>query len=396
MRTDRRLIYLGLFLLDVRRRPARRPPGLDPGERRRGALAALAGPADRHRPVDHPGRPPRRLAGRRRRRGLPRGDGRARSSRPASSRSSAAAVTRPASPFQAQSGELASRTQRRHRRSAAASSTSTTGPGADWSVEGSSEDGRAPTSGPPTTASSSSRRARSVFGFGGGRENWTVTLPTEPTIGPRRDAQRRLRPDRPRRRQPDRRRPDRQRGFAVARPPGRRPAIERLDGTVNAGSSVTWLPELPLAGRADGQRRVARHLRPGRPRAADRDRRQPDLVERLRTGRPRPDRRRVGDAGLRLRRGPDRARRHGECRQHLPEPGRTVRPLSDGDLTFVTENIQLLAFAATGLIAGLFLLRPGHASLSGRIADRRHVGVPDLPRWPSARRWSPAPSCRRS
>ena len=121
------------------------------------------------------------------------------------------------------------------------------GPGADWSVEGTSEDGRRPNVEESDGGVSIEPSGQGVFGFGGSRERWTVTLPTEPTLAL---------------------------GLTLNAGSGRvelpdvnltevdvtvnagslsldlrdAASLESLDGTVNAGSNVTWLPELPLTG----------------------------------------------------------------------------------------------------------------------------------------------------
>ena len=148
--------------------------------------------------------------------------------------------------FEAQSGQLASQAGVDVTFSCGELEV-TTGQGADWSVEGTSEGGRAPTIRESDDGVEIEPAARSPFGFGGAREHWTVTLPTEPTIGF---------------------------GLTLNAGAGRIEldgahltdidltvnagslsldlrgveAIEGLDGTINAGSSVTWLPSLALEG----------------------------------------------------------------------------------------------------------------------------------------------------
>jgi hypothetical protein len=119
--------------------------------------------------------------------------------------------------------------------------------GARWSLEGTSEDGRDPTVRTTDGGVELEPSNRTAFGVGGGRENWVVTLPTDPTIdlGVTLNA-----------------------GSGALRLGGARlsnvdmtvnagslsvdlrgvEAIAGVDGTVNAGSNITWLPELPLQG----------------------------------------------------------------------------------------------------------------------------------------------------
>jgi hypothetical protein len=122
-----------------------------------------------------------------------------------------------------------------------------TGPGDGWTVEGTSEDGRTPNVRISDSGVAIEPSGQGMFGFGGSREHWTVTLPTEPTLNL---------------------------GLTLNAGAGRIDlsgaqltevdltvnagslsldlrevaGIEDLDGTVNAGSSVTWLPDLPLTG----------------------------------------------------------------------------------------------------------------------------------------------------
>jgi hypothetical protein len=150
------------------------------------------------------------------------------------------------SPFQVQSGQLASSTAVDITFSCGELEVGTS-PGADWSLEGTSEDGRVPTVRTTDEGIEMEPSARGVFGFGGGRENWKVTLPTEPSIGL---------------------------GVTLNAGAGRArleganltdvdftvnagsqsidlrgvEAVESLGGTVNAGSNITWLPELALHG----------------------------------------------------------------------------------------------------------------------------------------------------
>jgi hypothetical protein len=151
-------------------------------------------------------------------------------------------------PFEAQSGELASSAEVDLTFSCGELDVST-GSGAGWTLEGSSDDGRAPTV--RTTDGGveieASERGVFPFGGGGGRQRWNVTVPTEPTLAV---------------------------GVTLNAGSGRLAlhgatlsdvdltvnagslsldlrgveAVESLGGTVNAGSNVTWLPELPLEG----------------------------------------------------------------------------------------------------------------------------------------------------
>ena len=58
----------------------------------------------------------------------------------------------------------------------------TTGPGDGWAVEGTSEDGRTPNVRTSDSGVAIEPSGRGMFGFGGSREHWNVTLPTEPTL----------------------------------------------------------------------------------------------------------------------------------------------------------------------------------------------------------------------
>jgi hypothetical protein len=121
-----------------------------------------------------------------------------------------------------------------------------TGEGATWSVSGSSDDGRVPDI-ERSDSGVSIESATRGFPFGGGRETWTVRLPSEPTldVGVTLNA-----------------------GSGTVELDGASladvrstvnagsfsldlrgvAAVERLGGTVNAGSSVIWLPELAVEG----------------------------------------------------------------------------------------------------------------------------------------------------
>jgi cell wall-active antibiotic response 4TMS protein YvqF len=149
-------------------------------------------------------------------------------------------------PFEKQSGQLASSSSVDLTFSCGDLRLSTAS-GASWSLEGSSGDGRAPR---VTTTDSGvaieSQERRIPFG-GGGRESWQVTLPGDPTVDL---------------------------GVTLNAGSGRlilegahlgsadltvnagslssdfrgAAAMDSIDGTVNAGSSVTWLPNLPIQG----------------------------------------------------------------------------------------------------------------------------------------------------
>jgi LiaI-LiaF-like transmembrane region len=150
-------------------------------------------------------------------------------------------------PFEAQTGELASSAEVDLTFSCGDLDVAT-GSGASWTLEGSSDDGRAPTvrtSDDGVEIESSERGF--PFGNGGGRQHWDLVVPTEPTLAV---------------------------GVTLNAGSGRivlegarlsdvdltvnagslsldlrgAEAIESLGGTVNAGSNVTWLPELALDG----------------------------------------------------------------------------------------------------------------------------------------------------
>ena len=149
-------------------------------------------------------------------------------------------------PFETQTGQLASNAEVDLTFSCGELQVATE-PGASWTLDGSSEDGRVPT---VQTSDGGIELESSERGFpfgSGGREFWMVTLPTEPTLDV---------------------------GVTLNAGAGRitlegarlsdvsltvnagslsldlrdAEAIESLGGTVNAGSNVTWLPELALEG----------------------------------------------------------------------------------------------------------------------------------------------------
>ena len=150
------------------------------------------------------------------------------------------------SAFQVQSGQLASNADVDVTFSCGELDV-TTGPGDGWAVEGTSEDGRTPNVRTSDSGVAIEPSGRGMFGFGGSREHWNVTLPTEPTLNL---------------------------GLTLNAGAGRIDlsgadltdvdltvnagslsldlrevtGIEDLDGTINAGSNVTWLPDLPLSG----------------------------------------------------------------------------------------------------------------------------------------------------
>ncbi|HEX5013906.1 MAG TPA: DUF5668 domain-containing protein [Candidatus Limnocylindrales bacterium] len=148
-------------------------------------------------------------------------------------------------PFATQEGELASQADIDITFSCGELSV-VTGSGAAWSLSGSSAQGRVPDIERSDTGVSIESATR-TFPFSSGRETWTVRVPTEPTIdlGVTLNA-----------------------GSGVVEMDGARLAgvrstvnagsltldlrgaetITDLGGTVNAGSSVTWLPELAVEG----------------------------------------------------------------------------------------------------------------------------------------------------
>jgi Domain of unknown function (DUF5668) len=147
--------------------------------------------------------------------------------------------------FSSQSGELASQADVSLTFSCGELAVET-GPGAAWSIVGSSEDGRSPSIRQDDSGLQVEPSSRNVFGLNK-REDWDVTLPTDPTLGL---------------------------DVTLNAGSGRlvlggahlsnvgvtvnagsmsvdlreAAAIATIDGTINAGSSVTWLPELPLQG----------------------------------------------------------------------------------------------------------------------------------------------------
>ena len=150
-------------------------------------------------------------------------------------------------PFEAQSGQLASSAEVDITFSCGELEVAT-GSGAGWTLEGTSDEGRVPdvrtTDG--GVEIESSERGGFPFG-GGGRQHWELTLPTEPelAVGVTLNA-----------------------GSGQIGLEGARLAnvnftvnagslsldlrdveeVQGLNGTVNAGSNVTWLPELALDG----------------------------------------------------------------------------------------------------------------------------------------------------
>ena len=260
----------------------------------------------------------------------------------------------PSTPFEGQSGQLASTSSVGVTFSCGELQV-TTASGSEWTLEGSSKDGRGPDVRTTDGGIEIEARERTVIGFGGGRETWRITLPREPTIDL---------------------------GLTLNAGTGRlelagahlagvdvtvnagslsldfrdAEAMQTLDGTVNAGSNVTWLPNLPIRGDLTVNAGSLVICAPEGPGAAARDRRQPDLVERLRPGRAREDRRRLGDARLRDRGDPDGARRDGERGQPLAEPDAALRRM-----TVETR---------------LFLIRHGETAWS---ASGQHTSRTDLP-----------------
>jgi LiaI-LiaF-like transmembrane region len=149
-------------------------------------------------------------------------------------------------PFERQTGQLASTASLDVTFSCGELQVSAAG-GDGWAVEGSSEDGRSPRVTTSDGGVDIEPRDRSVIGFGGGRESWRVTVPDDPTLDL---------------------------GVTLNAGSGRlvlegahlasvdltvnagslstdlrgAAAMQDIDGTVNAGSSVTWLPNLPIDG----------------------------------------------------------------------------------------------------------------------------------------------------
>ena len=203
-----------------------------------------------------------------------------------------------------------------------------TSPGSSWTVEGASEDGSPPTIGRDgdgiTVEAADDERS---FGFSGVRERWDITLPTDPTI----DLDVELNA-----------------GAGRLTLPGAHlasvdvtvnagslridlrdvAAASTIDGTVNAGSAVIWLPQRALQGDLTVNAGSLSICAPG------------DVGLRLATGdNPLssnnfddegldPIGRCLGNAGLRHGPDPDRARCPGERGQHVPEPAPDMRGLT--------------------------------------------------------------------
>ena len=261
----------------------------------------------------------------------------------------------PGTPFEGQSGQLAS-TSSVDVTFSCGELQVTTASGSEWTLEGSSKDGRA--AGRPDDRR---RRSRSrpgsgpSFGFGGGRETWRITLPREPTIDL---------------------------GLTLNAGTGRlelagahlagvdvtvnagslsldfrdAEAMQTLDGTVNAGSNVTWLPNLPIRGDLTvnagslvicAPEGLGLRLVTGDNPISSNDFDRAGLVK-------------TGDGwetpGLRDRRDPDGARRDGERGQPLAEPDPALRRM-----TVETR---------------LFLIRHGETAWS---ASGQHTSRTDLP-----------------
>ena len=149
-------------------------------------------------------------------------------------------------PFETQTGQLASSAEVDLTFSCGELQVGTE-PCATWTLEGSSDEGRTPTVRTSDDGVEIESSERSFPFGGGGREFWIVTLPAEPTLAV---------------------------GVTLNAGSGRvalegarlsdvdltvnagslsldlrdAEAIESLGGTVNAGSNVTWLPELALEG----------------------------------------------------------------------------------------------------------------------------------------------------
>lgn len=152
----------------------------------------------------------------------------------------------PGTPFEGQSGQLAS-TSSVDVAFSCGELQVTTASGSAWTLDGSSKDGRQPDVRTTDGGIEIEARERTVIGFGGGRESWRIALPREPTIDL---------------------------GLTLNAGSGRlelagthlasvdvtvnagslsldfrdAAAMQALDGTVNAGSNVTWLPNLPIRG----------------------------------------------------------------------------------------------------------------------------------------------------
>jgi hypothetical protein len=150
-------------------------------------------------------------------------------------------------PFGRESGELADGALVSVKFQCGELAVDTTG-GTSWAVEGTSEDGTPPTirrEGDGITVESADDGP--AFSIGGAREGWDITLPTDPTI----DLDVELNA-----------------GAGRLTLPGANlasvdvtvnagslridlrdaAAASTIDGTVNAGSAVVWLPDLPLEG----------------------------------------------------------------------------------------------------------------------------------------------------
>ena len=251
MQVNGDLIGFGLFFIVFGGGPARRRAraGSRPTSAAR-RLAALAAPPGRRRPVDHPARPPGALARRPRRRRSASGRWPAASSAPGRvCRSSAAAADEAGTPFERAVRRAARRARRRRHVPLRRPGRRRPAAGSSWTVEGASADGT-----PPTIERDGERRhdragrRRRCFGFGGDARALGRHAADRSDDRPRRDAQRR------RGRLDARRRPPRRRSTRPSTPARSGStcadvaAASTLDGTVNAGSAVVWLPELPLEG----------------------------------------------------------------------------------------------------------------------------------------------------
>ena len=152
----------------------------------------------------------------------------------------------PGTPFEARSGELAANSNVGITFSCG-DLTVATGSGSGWSLQGSSEDGKAPSVRESDGNLDLEPSTKGVFGLGGKHEDWTVTLPTDPTIdlGLTLNAgSGRLTLDNARLSRV---------GLTVnagslSLDMADAAAMEDLGGTVNAGSSVIWLPDVPITG----------------------------------------------------------------------------------------------------------------------------------------------------
>ena len=122
-----------------------------------------------------------------------------------------------------------------------------TGAGTNWALEGSSGDGKPPTIRLDTDGVRFEAADPGVLGFPGTRERWNITLPTEPTINL--DVELNAGAGTLTLRGAHLASVDATVNAGSLRIDLRDvAAASTLDGTVNAGSAVVWLPGLPLEG----------------------------------------------------------------------------------------------------------------------------------------------------